>query len=98
MSPRWRTWLAISVSIVLVGSIGSVLGAQAVARNDGQKAHQAAVTTSVEIASTLRLAIQHEQDLAVSSAAFFVGNPDATQAQFLQWTNSVRASRNTPNS
>jgi diguanylate cyclase (GGDEF)-like protein len=91
VSPRWRTWLAISISIVLVGSIGTVLGAQGMARNDVQKAHQAAITTSLEIASNLTMAIQHEQDLAVSAGAFVVGNPDASQAEFLQWTNSIHA-------
>jgi len=49
------------------------------------------VTSAAGIASTLNLAIQHEQDLAVSAGAFVVGNPDATQAEFAQWTDSVRA-------
>ena len=49
------------------------------------------MTSAAGIASTLNLAIQHEQDLAVSAGAFVVGNPDATQAEFAQWTDSVRA-------
>jgi diguanylate cyclase (GGDEF)-like protein len=90
VSPRWRTWLAISISIVLVGSIGTVLGAQGVARNDGQKAHQAAITTSVEIASNLTLAIQREQDLAVNAGGFVIGNPNASLDQFQRWASSTR--------
>ena len=45
----------------------------------------------MEIASTLKLAIQHEQDLSVSVLAFVTDNPNASEAQFLQWTSSVRA-------
>ena len=77
--------------LVLLGAIGSALGAWVVARSDGQRSHQAFVTSAAGIASTLNLAIQHEQDLAVSAGAFVVGNPDATQAEFAQWTDSVRA-------
>jgi len=90
VSPRWGIWLAIPISIVLVGSIGTVLGAQGVARNDGQKAHQAAVTTSVEIASNLTLAIQREQDLAVNAGGFVIGNPNASLDQFQRWASSTR--------
>jgi hypothetical protein len=61
-----------------------------VARNDGQKSRQASVTTSIEIASMLKLAIQRQQDLAVNAGAFVIGNPTASQAQFDQWASSNR--------
>jgi len=83
--------LTAATLLVLLGAIGSALGAWVVARSDGQRSHQAFVTSAAGIASTLNLAIQHEQDLAVSAGAFVVGNPDATQAEFAQWTDSVRA-------
>jgi diguanylate cyclase (GGDEF)-like protein len=66
------------------------------ARNDGQNARQAFVTSSKEIASTLNLAIQHEQDLVVGTSAFGIGNPDASEAQFLQWTSLVHAFERSP--
>jgi diguanylate cyclase (GGDEF)-like protein len=47
--------------------------------------------SSAQIASTLKLAIQHEQDLVVNAAAFLAANPDARPAEFLSWTKSVRA-------
>ena len=53
-------------------------------------------TSSAEVASTLKLAIQHEQDLIVSAAGFVVGNPDATEAQFVRWADSVRALQRYP--
>ncbi|MGP0107416.1 MAG: EAL domain-containing protein [Acidimicrobiales bacterium] len=91
MSSRRYLWLTAATLLVLLGAIGSALGAWVVARSDGQRSHQAFVTSAAGIASTLNLAIQHEQDLAVSAGAFVVGNPDATQAEFAQWTDSVRA-------
>jgi diguanylate cyclase (GGDEF)-like protein len=91
MSSRRYLWLTAATLLVLLGAIGSALGAWVVARSDGQRSHQAFVTSAAGIASTLNLAIQHEQDFAVSTGAFVVGNPDATQAEFAQWTDSVRA-------
>ncbi|MGP8221979.1 MAG: putative bifunctional diguanylate cyclase/phosphodiesterase [Acidimicrobiales bacterium] len=91
MGSRRYLWLTAAVLVVLLGAIGSVLGARAVAQDDEQNAHRAFVTSSASIASTLNLTIQHEQDLSVSAGAFVLGNPDSSQAEFLQWTNSVRA-------
>jgi diguanylate cyclase (GGDEF)-like protein len=91
MSSRRFVWSGAAALLVLVGSVGSILGANAVAQNDSDISRQGLVASSTEIASTLKLAIQHEQDLAVSSGGFLVGNPNATQAQFLQWIVSVHA-------
>jgi hypothetical protein len=88
---RLKVWLAAAALLVLVGAIGSVLGAAALAASDGRQSRQSFVSSSAEIASTLKLAIQHEQDLAVGVAAFLVGNPDASEAQFLDWTKFVNA-------
>jgi diguanylate cyclase (GGDEF)-like protein len=88
---RLHIWLTAAVLLIVIGTIGSVLGAQAVARSEGQRSRQAFVTSSMEIASTLQLAIQHEEDLVVTAGALVVRNPNASQAVFLQWTSSVRA-------
>jgi diguanylate cyclase (GGDEF)-like protein len=77
--------------MALVAAIISIFGDMASTRADSQKSRQAAVTSSMDIASTLKLAIQHEQDLVVSGAAFFVNSPDATQAQFTRWMTAERA-------
>ncbi|MGO8871294.1 MAG: CHASE domain-containing protein, partial [Acidimicrobiales bacterium] len=39
----------------------------------------------------MNLAIQHEQDLAVSAGAFIAENPDVSQTDFVEWTAAVRA-------
>ncbi len=83
-------WLLAAISVVVVGVTVSIVSAQSLARSDGQKAQQASETTSTEIASTLTLAIQREQDLAVNTGAFVIETPDATQAQFGQWIDAAR--------
>jgi hypothetical protein len=76
--------------MVVVGSIGSLFAGNIVARNDAQTARQLFVTSSGEIASTLKLAIQHEQDLVVNAGAFFVSSPNSTQKEFYHWMTSSR--------
>jgi diguanylate cyclase (GGDEF)-like protein len=83
--------LATAAALVVVGTLGSVLAAHTVSQNGAQRSRQNLTTSSTEIAATLKLAIQHEQDLAVSAGGFFAEIPDASEADFLQWTSSVRA-------
>ncbi len=51
---------------------------------------------SAEIASTLKLAIQHEEDLVVSASAFVISNPNASPADFDRWAESVHAMQRYP--
>ncbi len=66
------------------------MGAQAVAHSDSQRSKSAFGTTSVEISSTLKLAIEREQDLAVNTGAFIINDPNATESQFQSWVRSER--------
>jgi diguanylate cyclase (GGDEF)-like protein len=91
VSVRRHAWLGVAVLLVVVGILASVAAALDLARSDAQQSHQALVATSTQIASTLKLTIQHEQDLSISAGAFFSGNPAATEAEFRQWTSTVRA-------
>ena len=88
---RSHVWAILGALLVVAGSVGSVIAANVVVRNATQTSHRAFVTSSNEIAATLHLTIQHEQDLAVSFSAFVIGNPTASEAQFQQWTSVVRA-------
>ena len=88
---RRPRWVAAAVALVVLGALGSFRGADALARNDSQRARQEFVTSSMGISSALRLAIVHDEDLAVSTGAYFVDNPTATAADFRQWANSVQA-------
>ncbi len=77
--------MLVAALVVVLGVIGSIVGSLAVARDTGQKSRAASLTSSVEIAATLKLAIEREQDLAVNTGAFIINDPGATQAQFRQW-------------
>ncbi len=76
--------------VVIVGVAGSVVGSQAIAHSDYQRARSASTTSSVEISSALRLAIEREQDLAVNTGAFIINDPSATPSQFQRWVVSER--------
>jgi diguanylate cyclase (GGDEF)-like protein len=82
-------WAAVAVGLSILGVVGSVFAANAVASNATQNAHRDFQTSSAEIASTLQLAIQHEQDLIVSAGGFVAGNSKLTETQFVQWAQSV---------
>jgi len=88
---RGSAWAAIAALLALAGVLASVLGARAVARSDADKARLAFHLASSEIASTLKLAIQHEEDLVVGASAFVTGNPNASAADFDRWVESVHA-------
>jgi diguanylate cyclase (GGDEF)-like protein len=82
---RARLWPAIAIAIVVLGAVGSFFAGHVVARSDAQASHLRFVTTSQEIASTLQLALQHEEDLVVSAGTFFVEGPAPSQERFRQW-------------
>ncbi len=85
-------WIVVVAAVLVVGgATGSIVAASAIARNNSVKSSQAFRSSSAEIASTLQLAIQHEQDLAVSVGGFIIGNPSASNSQFAQWVRSVNA-------
>jgi diguanylate cyclase (GGDEF)-like protein len=91
MRTRRNFWVAMVVVLVAIGVAASVVGASGVARDDHNSSRQAFAASSANIASTLQLAIQHEQDLTISAGAFLSSNPDATQSSFLQWVKTVHA-------
>jgi len=88
---RRSIWGVGAAVLIALGTLGSFIAARAIAHNSAEKSSEAFAGSSAEVASTLKLAIQHEQDLVVSAAGFVVSNPDGTEAQFIAWADSVRA-------
>ncbi|HEX7609870.1 MAG TPA: bifunctional diguanylate cyclase/phosphodiesterase [Solirubrobacteraceae bacterium] len=84
-------WIAATALLVAIGIAGSVLAAHLAAQSDSQRSRSAFTASAASIASTLTVALQHEEDLVVSARAFVVGNPNSTQAAFQQWSRSVEA-------
>jgi signal transduction histidine kinase len=68
--------------VVVLGILGSILAARASARSDEQKSDRDATAASTDIVSHLRLAIEHERDLVVSSSAFIVADPSVSNVTF----------------
>jgi diguanylate cyclase (GGDEF)-like protein len=93
---RTSVWAFLTALLVLAGVLASLLGARAVARSDADQGRLAFHLASAEIASTLKLAIQHEEDLVVSASAFVTGNPNASPADFDRWAESVHALQRYP--
>jgi signal transduction histidine kinase len=90
---RWSA-AALLVFAVLVG--GSWLSASTVARGEADKSKREFRASTAHVASTLQLAIQHEEDLIVSARGFVVANPRSSNSQFVRWANSVEALQRYP--
>src|SRR5665213_249437 len=88
---RTHVWGVLGVLLILAGVIGSTFAALGVAHDAASNSRKTFVASSKEIASTLQLAIQHEQDLMISAGGFIVGSPKASTTQFVRWGNSVQA-------
>ena len=73
-----------------------MLAARAVARTQSQGSRQSFVTSAQGIASTLQLAIQHEQDLVLAAGGYVANDPGASQSQFQSWVDSTRAFQRYP--
>src|SRR3979490_2507761 len=92
---RPSVWAATAL-LGSAGAVGSVLGARSTAGADTDKARLAHHLTTAEIASTLTLAIQHEEDLVVSASAFVARQGAASPVRFDRWAESVRALQRYP--
>jgi diguanylate cyclase (GGDEF)-like protein len=88
---RRTAWAGVAVVLLVFGIVGSIVVAGTVARNVEASSRRQFRSQSAEIASTLQLAIQHEQDLVVGANGFVVGNPTATDVQFRRWAGGVDA-------
>jgi diguanylate cyclase (GGDEF)-like protein len=84
----------VALLCVAAGSVGTVLGAHAVARSDAEKARLRFKHSSAEVSSTLKLAVQREEGLAIAANTFFAGNPQASQTELSKWARWAQALRN----
>ena len=86
---RHRAWVAATALLVVVGVTASALAANAVARDDADESRKRFQSAAANVASTLELAIQHDDDMAVDAGAF-LSDPTVTQAEFVAWTEAAR--------
>ncbi len=88
--------MAAALLVVVLGAVGSLFAARAVAHSDEQKSQRALAATSADVTVRLRLAIQHEEDLVVSTSAFIVSNPSISNAMFNDWVRADRVTERYP--
>src|SRR6202451_4705789 len=83
-----RVWIIVAALLVAAGA-GTSIFAFTGARASSERSQKAFASSSVQIATTLQVAIQHEQDLVLSTESFVLGNPHPTQTQFSMWANDL---------
>ena len=90
---RSRSWVGFGVLaavLATLGALAAVFAATSVAEANADRAQKSFEQSATEMASTLDLAIQHQNDLVVNAAAYMATNPDSGQAQFTEWADSAR--------
>jgi diguanylate cyclase (GGDEF)-like protein len=93
---RNGVWAAATALFVAAAAAGSLLGAHSVAHTDTDRGRLAFHLSSAEIASTLKLALQHEEDLVISASAFVAADAHASATGFDRWAESVHAMQRYP--
>jgi len=83
-SRRRLRWAAAAAILALGGILASGFAADAVADNHEDQARKTFQRSSAKVASTLQLAIQHEDD-AVVDAGGLVADPGLTRSSFEAW-------------
>jgi diguanylate cyclase (GGDEF)-like protein len=94
--PRRGGWACAAVVLVAIGSLAAVLAAGSIAHSAYSSQRITSRFGAGQVASTLRLAIQHEEDLVVSGRAFVAGNPGDAASAFARWARSVAALQRYP--
>ena len=83
---RHDLWVLVAVMLVVVGIVGSLLAARSVGRSEANESRNVFERSSAEVASTLQLAIAHQDDLVLNVGAYVVANPNASQADVVHWS------------
>jgi diguanylate cyclase (GGDEF)-like protein len=96
LTSRRTAWVAVALVCVAAGAVGSLLGARAVARKDGERARETFQRSAGGVASTLQLTLQRDGGVAVGASTFFAANPQATRAEFQRWAAWAAAGRHSP--
>jgi diguanylate cyclase (GGDEF)-like protein len=91
-----KLWMLAALLCVVAGAIASVLGARSLASSDAGRTKRAAQQSAAQITTTVKAAIQHEEDLALTASAFFADHPNASTGEFHTWAKWVKASHRYP--
>jgi diguanylate cyclase (GGDEF)-like protein len=86
---RHDLWMLVAALLVVGGIVGSMFAARSVARSEANDARNIFERSSAEVASTLQLAIAHQDDLVLNVGAYVVANPNASQADVVNWSEAA---------
>ena len=81
--------MLVAVLLVVGGIVGSLFAARSVASSEANEARNVFERSSAEVASTLQLAIAHQDDLVLNVGAYVVANPNASQADVVHWSEAA---------
>jgi signal transduction histidine kinase len=91
-----RRWSVAALLVFVVLASGSWAAASIQTRGETDKARREFRASSAHVASTLQLALQHEEDLIVSARGFAAGSPNASNPEFVRWATSVQVLQRYP--
>jgi hypothetical protein len=75
-------WAAAAALLIAIGTSAAVVGAHDVAANDAHTSRLTFHGSAAEIASNVKLAVQHYEDLELAAGAFVVDHTNPSEAQF----------------
>jgi diguanylate cyclase (GGDEF)-like protein len=88
--------LAVVSVLVLLGVGAATIGAISAARTDVQNERLAFRAASGQVAASLKLALQHEEDLVSTASAYVAANRHLTGLGFARWVESLHVLKRYP--
>jgi diguanylate cyclase (GGDEF)-like protein len=93
---RRGVWAVLAVLVAAAGLAGSLFGAHALAHRNLQRKRDAFAQSTAAIAATVKLAIQHQEDIATGAGTYFAGAPKSTSTELRAWASGSRLLRRYP--
>jgi diguanylate cyclase (GGDEF)-like protein len=84
-------WAAAGLALAAAGIAGSLVGAREVAHSDARDARAAFAQTATQIGSTLKLAIEQQEEITAAAGALFAAAPHPTRQELQAWATWMRA-------
>ncbi|MHB8690764.1 MAG: putative bifunctional diguanylate cyclase/phosphodiesterase [Solirubrobacteraceae bacterium] len=91
-----NAWIVVAALVAVVGLAGSLFGAASLARTDARQGRANFKLAAAEVASTLKLGIQHEEDLLLSAGAFLRHAPQVDAGSLQSWYADMQAAQRYP--
>jgi diguanylate cyclase (GGDEF)-like protein len=87
---RHHAWVAVTALLMVCGVVVSVLTAAAEGRDQADSSRKTLQRSSAGVASTLQLALEHENDIVVDSGGLLQAQSGISETEFAAWAEAVR--------